>query len=624
MFDQIDLNTRRTLNELEFVLNELTNIKAFYSSKASATQIHLHHHHHHIYHHPSESQFSSTHLDKAPFHDRRASPYSSQISLALTGTATTNGSSQGYHSISASPTTTVATGENLRTPLSFRNPLFNDRPHLSIPTESSDDDDEDDEEGESVDSPDSSKALYFLNNLCLESQRESLVHSTSRQSLQQQQPLFVLNNGYISRSTQSLASSSSSSNLTGGKAVNPTTYYCVKTQEEFTGISKRQSVLPAPPRMGVKALNHSASNKVSSIGLSVSSVWHARFSSGSSSFSTFADAQFVSRGEMSPDGMREASRTVSPTQRDWLTSNGRHLWITSICTLSFFLSQGFARMKLLSNQHHIRRWVKIGVLHVSVDVCLTNVCCSFRLRLELSRSNEQMEEYRQYLCLLNERQSRTNLDDLTPIDYSDPDEDSALPTTIEKNFCLDDHQHSEKKWIFLYSKPPLPPDAADQQQHLALLSHLHPSIEWSFLLSLQYSSLFFSTQFLSLSLSNCLIIKITLISSACLFDWTRIALCFVFLLEKYFDFVIKHLSGLSIFFLSRRRSVTSVGTFRFSSFFFSRRGREIFSLELIIDSRLEKVRFSSNLFLNHFISASAKTPRGRRRKKHTSNFDDVQ
>jgi hypothetical protein len=251
LFEQIDLNTRRTLNELEFVLNELTNMQRFYSSKANATQIHLHHHHHHIYHHPSETQFGSQ-LDKA-----RASPYSSQVSLALTGTATTNGSSQGYHSISASPTT----ADHLRTPLSFRNPLFSDRAHLSIPTESSDDDEEDDE-GESVDPVDSSKALYFLNNLCLESQRESLVQSTSRQSLQQQQqqqqPLFVLNNGYISRSTQSLASTSSSSNVT-----NASTFYTVKNNDELTGATKRQSVVAAPPRMGVKALNHSASNKVS-------------------------------------------------------------------------------------------------------------------------------------------------------------------------------------------------------------------------------------------------------------------------------------------------------------------------------------------------------------------------
>src|SRR5689334_22656699 len=66
LFEQIDINTRRTLNELEYVLNELTNIKLFYSSTPNGTQIHLHHHHHHIYHHsatPSSEQFYNR-LDK--------------------------------------------------------------------------------------------------------------------------------------------------------------------------------------------------------------------------------------------------------------------------------------------------------------------------------------------------------------------------------------------------------------------------------------------------------------------------------------------------------------------------------------------------------------------------------
>ena len=109
---------------------------------------------------------------------------------------------------------------------------------------------------------DSSRALYFLNNLCIESQQEpspSLVHSSSRQSFQQQQqqqPLFVLNNGYMTQSNQSLPASSSKPSTT--------TYYYLKTNEDFSEQNRRQSIstVQQPPKMGVKALNHNSSSKV--------------------------------------------------------------------------------------------------------------------------------------------------------------------------------------------------------------------------------------------------------------------------------------------------------------------------------------------------------------------------
>jgi hypothetical protein len=94
----------------------------------------------------------------------------------------------------------------------------------------------------------------------------------------------------------------------------------------------------------------------------------------------------------------------------------------------------------------------------------------FRLRLELDRSNEQMEEYRQYLRLINETRRTTHIDDLSPIDYSDDD-----CSRIEKNFCLDDHK--EKKLIFLYSKPSLPPSDDDDDDCLSTLSHLDHDVE---------------------------------------------------------------------------------------------------------------------------------------------------
>ncbi len=284
LFEQIDLNTRRTLNELEYVLNELTNIKLFYSSTQNGTQIHLHHHHHHVYHHstPTTTTITSTNSDhfSKESNDNRSSPYGSQISLSLAGTGTTNGSSQGYHSISASPTIITVENinkENIRAPLSFKNPLFNNqiiqtKEHIHT---DSDSDDDNNQKNLNQTQTDSTKALYFVNNLCVESiknssSQQSLVHSPSRQSLQQQQqqqqqPLFVVNNGYMTRSTQSLASTSSSNMNTPITTKNSsTTYYYLRTNDEFNGTNKRQSISSSqqPPKMGVKALNHTSSNKV--------------------------------------------------------------------------------------------------------------------------------------------------------------------------------------------------------------------------------------------------------------------------------------------------------------------------------------------------------------------------
>ena len=284
LFEQIDPSTRRTLNELEYVLNELTNVKLFYSSKEQGTQIHLHHHHHHVYHHSTTSSEPCA----QHYHENRFSPYSSQISLALTGTATTNGSSQGYHSISASPTITMENlnKENVRTPLSFKNPLFHNPSRDQQDDEHLQSDLSDDEDHRST-KVDPAKALYFVNSLCVESlkrssllsspssSQRSLVHSASRQSLQQQpqqqqpqqqqQPLFVLNNGYLTRSTQSLASSNATPPITSKNSATPT-YYCLRTNDDLIGSTRRHMSLssqPAPPKMGVKALNHNSSTKVS-------------------------------------------------------------------------------------------------------------------------------------------------------------------------------------------------------------------------------------------------------------------------------------------------------------------------------------------------------------------------
>jgi len=102
-------------------------------------------------------------------------------------------------------------------------------------------------------------------------------------------------------------------------------------------------------------------------------------------------------------------------------------------------------------------------------------CLTIRLRDELNRSNEQIEEYRQIICLLNEKNLTTNIDDLNGIEYfDDDDDDDSRP--IEKNFCLDDN--TENKFIFLYSKPPLPP-GDDDVDNLSILSHLENQIEWN-------------------------------------------------------------------------------------------------------------------------------------------------
>jgi hypothetical protein len=238
-------------------------MKLFYSSTQNGTQIHLHHHHHHVYHH-------STGTTSDQFYKQSHSPYGSQISLSLAGTGTTNGSSQGYHSISASPTITTGENinkENIRTPLSFKNPIFNNQIKEQIQNQDSDNDNDDQTHLNQIQT-DSSKALYFVNSLCIESiknspssSQQSLVHSASRQSLQQQ-PLFVLNNGYMTRSTQSLASSSNlNTPITTKNPSTSTTYYYLKTNEEF---NRRPAILPSqqPPKMGIKALNHTSSNKV--------------------------------------------------------------------------------------------------------------------------------------------------------------------------------------------------------------------------------------------------------------------------------------------------------------------------------------------------------------------------
>jgi hypothetical protein len=94
----------------------------------------------------------------------------------------------------------------------------------------------------------------------------------------------------------------------------------------------------------------------------------------------------------------------------------------------------------------------------------------FRLRDELNRSNEQVEEYRHMIYLLNEKNLTTNIDDLNQINYfDDDDDDDSRP--IEKNFCLDDN--TENQFIFLYSKPPVPSD----DDNLSILSHLQNEIE---------------------------------------------------------------------------------------------------------------------------------------------------
>ncbi|CAF2773454.1 unnamed protein product [Rotaria sp. Silwood2] len=156
LFEQIDLNTHQTLNEL-------TNIKFCDSTIQNDTQIHLHH-----------------------------------------------------NSISTSSTITTVENlnkEDIHIPFSFKK-----------------------------------KNIYrFVDSLCIESLKssspssseQSLVHLTNQQSLQQQ-PLFVLNNGYMTRSTQNLTSSNINTSITTKNFSTSTTYCCVKTNDEFSGTTKRQ------------------------------------------------------------------------------------------------------------------------------------------------------------------------------------------------------------------------------------------------------------------------------------------------------------------------------------------------------------------------------------------------
>lgn len=103
LFEELDFSIRQSLNDLEDILIELTNLNKSYLTSKSSGEIHIHHHHHHIYHHLSKS--------------------SSNSELSLNGTGiTTNGSSQGYHSISTSSTLTNI--DQIRPPLSFINPLY--------------------------------------------------------------------------------------------------------------------------------------------------------------------------------------------------------------------------------------------------------------------------------------------------------------------------------------------------------------------------------------------------------------------------------------------------------------------------------------------------------------------
>lgn len=101
----------------------------------------------------------------------------------------------------------------------------------------------------------------------------------------------------------------------------------------------------------------------------------------------------------------------------------------------------------------------------------------FRLRSELYRSNEQIEEYRQLIYFLNGKSLTTNIENINLIDYSDEDDDDNDDDIrpIEKNFCLDDN--TENKFIFLYSKPPLPPNDEEDDDDLSILSHLENAIE---------------------------------------------------------------------------------------------------------------------------------------------------
>ena len=118
--------------------------------------------------------------------------------------------------------------------------------------------------------------------------------------------------------------------------------------------------------------------------------------------------------------------------------------------------------------------VNLHVLFISNFVFLNVNHFIFRLRDELNRSNEQIEEYRHLIYLINEKNLSPNLDDSNRLDYFDEEDDDDLDDCrpIEKNFCLDDH--GENNFIFLYSKPSVSTDG--EIDHLSILSHLEHEI----------------------------------------------------------------------------------------------------------------------------------------------------
>ncbi|CAF1238829.1 unnamed protein product [Rotaria sordida] len=141
----------------------------------------------------------------------RVSDKGSQISLS--STSTRNNSSLDYHLISISPPTTTI--EN-----------FN-KEHIH-----SDSDDE----------------QRHLNQIQADSStfpsssQQSLVHSVSRH--------------YMTRNTHSLASSNIDIPIRTKSSLVSTIYYCLKTNDEFSGTTRIQTILPSA-KMNIKALNHS-------------------------------------------------------------------------------------------------------------------------------------------------------------------------------------------------------------------------------------------------------------------------------------------------------------------------------------------------------------------------------
>ncbi|CAF2965694.1 unnamed protein product [Rotaria sp. Silwood2] len=135
--------------------------------------------------------------------------------------------------------------------------LHDDKCHIDL-EEHIESDSDDDNNGQiylNQTQNESSKALYFVNSLSIESlqsaspssSQQFLVHSISRQSIQQRL-LFVLNNAYMTRSAQSLASSNINiSNTNKNSSATLTAYYCLKTNDEFTldqTSSNKNIVLP--------------------------------------------------------------------------------------------------------------------------------------------------------------------------------------------------------------------------------------------------------------------------------------------------------------------------------------------------------------------------------------------